>query len=121
MTEYTVSTREQLKAAQEAGIGEIVVVGELADKLKTAKKVATIGAGTAAVLALTLGAATVTAPVTGGLSYFAAAPVAAMTGIEISAIIAASALGIGLILALFLGYEEISFSKGRLVLRKKSK
>jgi len=121
MGEYIVRTRDELKAAQEAGVGEIVVMGELADKLKTAKKVVSIGAGAAAVLAAVLGAATIAAPVTGGLSYFAAAPVAALTGVEIAAIITASALGISLVLALFLGYEEISFEKGRLVLRKKSK
>ena len=72
-------------------------------------------------VSLSSGAATVAAPVTGGISYAVAAPVAVMTGVEIAALITASALGIGLIIALFKGYEEISFEKGKLVLRKKQK
>jgi len=96
-------------------------VGELADKLKSAKKIAALGGGALAILTAALGIATVTAPVTGGLSYFVAAPVAALTGVEIAAIVTASALGISLVLAICLGYEEVSFEKGRLVVRKKSK
>jgi uncharacterized membrane protein len=121
----TVTTREELKKAQESGVQEIVVVGELADKLKQAKKVASLSAAGLAALTAVIGVATVTAPVTGGLSYAVAAagaaPVAAMTGLEVAAIITASFLGIGLLVALFSGYEEISFKEGELVLRKKQK
>lgn len=116
-----VKTREELKAAQEAGAAEIVVIGELADKLKKAKKVATLGAAGLATLSAVIGIATVAAPMTGGISYLAAAPVAALTGLEIAAIITASFLGIGLIVAIFSGYEEISFEHGKMTLRKKSK
>lgn len=116
-----VKTREELKAAQEAGAAEIVVVGELADKLKKAKKVATLSAAGLAALGAVIGVATVAAPMTGGLSYMAAVPVAAFTGLEIAAIITASFLGVGLIVAIFSGYEEISFERGSMKLRKKSK
>lgn len=116
----TVSTREELKAAQEAKAEETVVVGELAGKLKKAKKVAFLGKVAMGALVATLGAATLTAPVTGGLSYFAAAPVAALTGMEIAAIIAASALGIALVIAVFKDYDEISYENGKITLKRKS-
>lgn len=114
-----VATKQELEAAKERGDVEIIVEGELANKLKKAKKVTMVGAGTLALLTVVIGAATVTAPVTGGISYFAAAPVAVMSGLEISAIIIASALGLGLLIALFKNYEEVEFSSGKMVLRKR--
>ena len=115
----TVSTREELRAAKEAGAREIIVTGELAEKLRKAKKVAFLGKIAMAALVATLGAATLTAPVTGGLSYFAAAPVATLTGMEIAAIIAASSLGIALVIAVFKDYEEVSFESGKMTLKRK--
>jgi len=115
----TVRTKEELKAAKENKVAEIVVVGELAQKLKRAKKIALLGGASIAALSVALGVATVTAPVTGGLSYIAAAPVAALTGAEITAIIAVSAVGLTLVLAVFKDYEEISYESGKLVLKKK--
>ena len=116
-----VKSKQELQAAKKRGDVEIVVEGELADKLKEAKKVTMVGAGTLALLATTLAVATVTAPVTGGLSYRAAIPVATMSGVGVSAIIIASALGLGFLIALFKGYEEIDFSSGRMVLRKRQR
>ncbi|MEH6957243.1 hypothetical protein [Neobacillus drentensis] len=120
MRSTNVSTVKQLKYAKENNFDEIIVNGDLAKKLKKAKKIATLGAVGLGILTATLGAATIAAPVTGGISYFAAAPVAALTGMDIAAIIAASTIGIGLIIALFMGYEEISVGD-KLVLRKKQK
>ena len=119
MNSIKVSTKEELQSAQKSGLHEIIVVGELANKLKKAKKVSKISKAGLAVLTVTLGGAAIVAPVTGGLSMFAAAPAAALTGVEIAAIISASFLGIGLVIAIFKGYEEIEYSNGRLVLRKK--
>lgn len=116
-----VKTKEELEKAKKAGALEIRVEGELADKLKKSKKVAKLSGVGLAALTAALGVATMTAPVTGGVSYFVAAPVAALTGVEIAAIITASTLGIGLIIALFLDYEEIEYSKGVLKLRKRQK
>jgi len=120
-----VTTREELKAAQASGADEIVVTGELADKLKRAKKIAMLSGAALAAVTAAITVATVSAPVTGGLSYafFAAgaAPAAAMTGIEIAAIIAAASLGVALIIALFKDYEEISYEHGKMTLKKKSK
>lgn len=115
----TVRTKEELKQAQSAGFSEIVVVGELAGKLKKAKKIAALGGAALAVLTISLGAATIAAPVTGGLSFIAAAPAAALTGVEIAAIIAASTVGIALVLAVYKDYEEISYESGKLILKKR--
>lgn len=119
--ETVVRTKEELEQAKKSGVATILVKGELADKLEKSKKVAKLSGAGLAVLTAALGVATVTAPVTGGLSYFAAAPVAALTGVEIAAIIAAASVGVGLIIALFLDYEEIEYSEGVLKLRKRQK
>lgn len=114
-----VTTKSELEKAKSDGEIEIIVKGELADKLKKSKKIAMLSASALAILTIALGSATVTAPVTGGMSFFVAAPVAALTGVEIVAIITASAIGISFIVALFKEYEEIEYSKGNLVLRKR--
>ncbi|WP_421338122.1 hypothetical protein [Aeromonas veronii] len=116
-----VSTKTELKNAQENNVQEIVVVGELADKLKKTKKIAQLSSVGLAALTGLIGLATVTAPATGGLSYLAAAPVAAFTGLEVAAIITAASLGLGLILAIFKGYEEIGYEKGKLTLKKRQR
>lgn len=117
-----VTTKSELESAKDDGENEIIVKGELADKLKKSKQVAKLSGVGLAALTVALGAATLAAPVTGGLSYFAAAPVAALTGLEIAAIITASTLGIALIIALFKDYEEIEYSKGeKMVLRKRQR
>jgi hypothetical protein len=121
MKSINVYTQKELKHAKENNFDEIIVKGDLAKKLKTAKIITTLGVVGLGVLFAVLGTATVTAPVTGGVSYLVAAPVAAMTGADIAAIIAATALGLGLVIALFKEYEEISFRNGELVLRKKQK
>lgn len=58
-------------------------------------------------------------PFTGGISAVGLVPIAAMTGLEIAAIIAAASLGLALIIAIFKEYEEIEYGNGRLVLKKK--
>jgi len=119
METVIVTTKEELKKAQEQKVDEIIVNGDLANKLKKAKQITKLGATGLAILTAALGVGIVAAPVTGGLSMFAAAPVAALTGLEIAAIITASALGIALIIAIFKDYEEISFENGKMTLRKK--
>ncbi|NMX65643.1 hypothetical protein HBO12_22165 [Pseudomonas sp. WS 5059] len=115
MRVITVRTKTELESAKNAGYEQITVQGELADKLKSSKKIAVAGTITVGLLTAALAAV----PFTGGLSMAAAAPIAALTGLEIAAIIAAASLGLGLIIALFKGYEEISFEKGKMVLKKK--
>jgi len=113
-----VTTKQELEAAKERGDVEIIVEGELVDKLKKAKKVTMVGAGTLAALTAALAAAAVTAPITGGLSLVAAAPIAAWSGVDVAVVILASSIGLTLLNAIFKDYEEIS-SNGRLVLRKR--
>ena len=114
-----VTTKQELEAAKERGDVEIIVQGELANKLKKAKQVTMIGGGTLVLLTAAIAAATVTAPVTGGLSYLGAAPISALSGLDIAAIIIASAIGLTLLIGLFKDYEEISYTNAGMVLRKR--
>ena len=119
MQTITVTTKYELKKAQEEKIENIIVSGKLADTLKKAKQITKLSATGFGILTAALGVGTVTAPITGGLSMIIAAPVAALTGLEIVAIITATTLGIALIIALFKDYEEISFEKGKMTLKKR--
>ena len=112
----TVSTKPELEDASNAGFREITVIGDLANNLLKAKKLAYVGAGTIALLTAALTAI----PFTGGLSMVGAASIATLTGLEIAAIIAAASIGVTLIIAIFKDYEEIECSPGRLVLKKQS-
>ncbi|MCC8402023.1 hypothetical protein LJ655_08970 [Paraburkholderia sp. MMS20-SJTN17] len=108
MASVTVTTSEELKAAQEAKVDEILVTGELAGKLKSARTVATLGP--AAIAALSVIA--LTAIPSGGLSTMGLVPVAALTGMEISAIIFVAFMGITSIIALFKDYDVEFTTKG---------
>ncbi|WP_417219133.1 hypothetical protein [Achromobacter spanius] len=125
MKAVVVSTKEELRRAKDEGAANIEVVGDMADKLKKAKRIASFGPAAMAAITGLLGLASITAVPTGGLSYLAfaaaATPVAALTGLEIATIIFAATLGLAVLLAVFKDYEEISYSKGRLVLRKRRK
>jgi len=130
----TVRTKDELKAAKEMGAAEIIVVGELAQKIKKAEKITLLGKASIAAITVVLGAAMIAVPFTSGssllvaaptaavtASFFAVAPAAAavLTGADITAIIAVSAVGLALVLAVLKDYEEISYESGRLVLKKK--
>ncbi len=117
MNEVIVTTKSELEVARKNKASVIIIEGELAGKVKKSKKIAYASGGTITLI----GAAVVAAPVTGGLSMFAAAPVAALTGFEIAAIIAVCFVGVGLLVALFKDYEEVEFdgSRSRLVLKRK--
>lgn len=60
-----------------------MVEGELAKQLRSGVKVRRLGAVTLAVL----GAAVVLLPATGGVSFALAAPIAVLTGLEVTTII----------------------------------
>jgi MFS family permease len=118
-----VTTKEELKTAQESKVDEIIVAGALADKLYKAKKIAKLGKKALMVVATAIGVGVALAPASGGTSLavsgITAVGVGATTGVGTAAIIAASAIGLALVLAIFEGYEEISYESGKLVLRKK--
>ncbi|MGL6150606.1 MAG: hypothetical protein ACRC1N_05310 [Aeromonas sobria] len=97
-----VRTKDELIRAKDRGEKEIIVIGKLADDLKRSKKLAYIGGGTLVALTAALAAT----PFTGGMSMFAVAPIAALTGMEISAIIIAASIGLTLIIAVFKGYDD---------------
>ncbi len=118
MREITVSNKSDLEKAKNNRYDVIIVIGELANKLHTAKKVTALSKVTLGILAVAIGGATVAAPITGGLSFAAAAPIAVATGASIPAIIAASAIGLALLIAVFKEYEVIEFRDGRLLLKR---
>ncbi|WP_350260774.1 hypothetical protein AAF463_11435 [Pantoea sp. BJ2] len=117
MNEVLVRTKSELDAARKNKSSMIIIEGELAKKVKKSKKIAYAGVGTLGVIGVAIAAV----PVTGGMSMFAAAPVAALTGFEIAAILAACFVGLGLLVALFKDYEEVEFDgkKLRMVLKRK--
>ena len=114
MHPVTVTTKKELEAAKNAKASEIMVIGKFADDLKKAKKVMTLGKIGLVMLAAAIGLA----PLTGGVSVGVATTAATLTGLEISAIIIASAVGLSLVIAVFKGYEEIGYKRGEMVLRK---
>ena len=116
----TVRTKEQLAAAVDAGTAEIVVEGELAKRIKDGEKVREVGKWTLMVL----GAAVAALPFTGGVSLAVAAPIAALTGLNIAVILAVVFVGLALLLAVYKGYD-VTWERDRdgtmrVILRKKS-
>jgi hypothetical protein len=101
MASVTVTTSEELKKAQDANVDEIVVVGALAEKLRKARKVTTLGVVALAALA---GIAATAIP-TGGASTLGFIPVATLTGMEIATILFVITIGITTVIALFRDYE----------------
>lgn len=119
-----VRTKEELKKAMELKYPEIIAKGDLAKKLKKSKSITKLSTKTLKILTVALGAGVVASPLTGGtslgVSLASLVPISALTGIEVAAIVASSFLGVALIIAIFKEYEEIEYSKGKLVLRKKA-
>ena len=119
MSSVIVTTEDALKKAQQDKVEEIIIVGELAEKIHKSKKIATLGAvGIAAIAALIpVGAST------GGVAYLAAVPVAMATGVSIPIIIFAVLFGLFLLIQLFKEYDEVDFEIGekgaKLKLRRK--
>ncbi|MFJ5503830.1 hypothetical protein ACIPUO_06415 [Pectobacterium carotovorum] len=117
MDQVIVRTKAELERAQSSKAEIIRIEGDLANKVRKGKTVAK-----ASGVALTaIAAALAATPFTGGLSMLGAASVAAVTGFEIAAIIAAASIGIALIVAVFKDYEEIEAGDGKLILRRRSK
>jgi len=115
METVTVTTKEDLEKAVEKGYSEIIVKGDLAEKVRNGVKLKTLNKATIAIIAGAIAAI----PFTGGISTVAAASIAAMSGAEIALIVAIIFLGIGLIEKLLEQYDEILVSKDEVVLRKK--
>ncbi|WP_274851932.1 hypothetical protein [Serratia marcescens] len=115
MAQIVVRTKEELEKASKEKADYIIVEGVLADKLQRGKKVAKASGATIAAIAAALAAA----PFTGGISTMGVASAAALSGMEIAAIIAAASIGIALIIGLFKDYEEIEVGPGTLKLKRR--
>lgn len=121
MDQVIVRTKAELESAQKNKAKIIRIEGELANKVRKGKTVAKATPLALAAISVVVGASLTATPITGGLSIVGIAPVAAFTGFEIAAIIAAASIGIALIVAVFKDYEEIEAGDGKLVLRRRSK
>jgi Na+/glutamate symporter len=113
-----VTTKAELEKAQKLGVSEIIIEGELAEKVRNGRKITTVGKLTLVVLVGAIGAI----PFTGGMSAAAFAPIAALTGLEIALLMAIAFVGLGLLSAIWKEYDEVEFSYNplRLKLKKKS-
>lgn len=113
-----VTTKDELKLALEAKSSEIIIEGDLAEKVRNGKKILKIGKF--ALAGLTCAIATI--PITGGLSTAMLIPMAALTGYEIALIMAVAVVGAVLLLAIWKDYEEIGFTYNptKLILRRKN-
>lgn len=120
MDEVTVSTKEELKEAQDMGVGKIIVVGSLAKSLYGARKVSQMSKGAVVLAASMMGVGALTSVSTGGLSLGVSAALAGpIAGMSMESILLVVTLGAG-IWALYNGYDyEFDASKPKLVLKKR--
>ncbi|GAA3717418.1 hypothetical protein GCM10022378_04560 [Salinicoccus jeotgali] len=138
MKKIEVYTKKELTSAKDEGYEEIIVRGKLAKKLKKGSKITKLSKVKLGILIAALGVSIL--PIPGGSAGIAGVTRLALlntaktattattantatmfTGLEIAAMITASTIGISTIIALFKDYEEISFDKDKLILRKKQK
>lgn len=117
MNQIVVRTKAELERAKDAKAEIIIIEGDLANKVKRGKTVAKASGVSLALITAALAAT----PFTGGMSMLAAAPVAAMSGFEIAAIIAAASIGLTLLIAIFKDYEEIEAGDGKIKLKRRKK
>lgn len=100
-----VRNKDELRKAIDNEVDEFIVVGKFAQDIKKVKVIAGWTSGMVVAVTAMLGIAVFAAPVTGGLSFFAAVPVAALTGTEIGIIILASTIGIAILITTFKDYD----------------
>jgi ABC-type polysaccharide/polyol phosphate export permease len=110
-----IRTKSELESAINTGAEEIIIEGELAEKVRNGRKIKTVGKFTLLALASAIAAI----PFTGGMSAVGLVPVAALTGLEITLIMAVVFLGIGLLTAIWNDYDEIEYSHNPLRLKLK--
>ncbi len=101
MATLAVTTKDQLQRAIDSGVANIRVTGTLAKDLQVARPVITLGG----FMLFLLATAIVATPFTAGLSDVALLPLMAMSGMEMAVIIAAVAIGLSLVLAVYKGYD----------------
>lgn len=127
MSSITVSKPKQLKEAINKKYDEITVVGSLAGKVKSARKIkkmssAVLGAigGLSALAVTTLVAAPFTFGTSMAVFAAAAAPVAASSGLSVPVLLIVAGIGVTVLSGLFDDYTEIEISKDKVrFVRKK--
>lgn len=126
----TVTTQEELKRAIKEKSDKIIVVGELAKKVKKAeviKKLSPVALSTVGVLGLLGSAGIAAAPATGGasLAFFATQIIVttatAKVVIPISVLALISGVGIVAMSILFDEYSHVEISREKIVFERKRK
>ncbi len=115
MESVTVSTKEELQRAKDAGATEIMIVGDLADQVHNGRQIITTGSAALGIIA----AAIVAIPFTLGLSIAVAGPIALAAGVEVPLVLAVMFVGAALLIAIWTDYDEVEYRRGKLVLRRK--
>ena len=121
MKTVTVTTKEELERAKALKYEEIIIVGEVANKLVKSKKITKLGKIGLAVLSVSLASI----PFTGGSSAVVGfAAVSATTGLSVAVISSAVYLGITLIVGLLGDYDitsevAIGTLKAKVTLKRK--
>lgn len=98
-----VRTREELKRALDEKVAEVEAQGELAERLSKAVSLRKLSKWTLRILSIGI----VGMPFTAGQSALVAAPLAALTGLEIAVILAVAFLGVALVLQILKDYEVV--------------
>ena len=84
MSGVIVRTKEELKLAIKNEITNIIIEGDLAKNVHKSKEIKKLGGVALGVLTTSLVVATATAPITGGISYIVAAPIATGAGLPVN-------------------------------------
>lgn len=125
--ETIVTNKEELKAALAVKAPEIMIIGAFAQEVKESEKIRTMSkvgiCALCAAVPIVLAGLALTS-VSGGASTVLksiAKPVVGLTGPQLAVIIPAAAMGFTAMIAVLRDYDEVEFSPGKLVLRRKSK
>lgn len=103
-----VRTKEELEMAFKSDADEVVIEGELATHVHHGSRIRKLGPIALGFLLCAIAAV----PLTGGLSAAALTATITITGVEAVMIVAAVALGIGLVKALGADWHEVEFEFG---------
>lgn len=114
----TVHTKAEFAQAKRDRVTEIQVVGELADELQKSKHIMCLGAGGFAILAVAICVMAAAAPSAFGLPFLPVLGEGVWTVLEIAAVVAATMLCAALLLAVYVGYDEVEAKPGFLKLRR---
>lgn len=105
MVSIIVHNKLELEDAIKHGADKIIIRGDFAEKFNIAFKIKSASKWSIGLLSASLAGI----PFTGGVSAIAATPIAALTGIEVVAIIAVASIGITLILLVCRDYKRVKF------------